>query len=123
MSLPDATLPPGPEDEPTFFAPWQARAFSLTVHLHARGLFEWREWSAALGRRLAATEPRPGPLPPGTEAEAEAYFAAWVAALGDLLAERDVTGEAEVAALAQEWQAAARATPHGQPITLNRVRG
>ncbi len=123
MSPSDAAPLTGPEDEPAFFAPWQARAFALTVHLHAHGLFPWEAWSTALGRRLAAAQPRPGLEPPGTESEAESYFAAWVAALGDLLAERGVAGEAEIAALADAWQAAARATPHGQPITLDRAKG
>ncbi len=123
MSRSDTTLPAGPEDEPAFFAPWQARAFALTVHLHARGLFPWEAWSAALGRRLAAEQGHIRPQPSGTEEEAEAYFVAWVAALGELLAERGIAGEAEIASMAGAWQAAARATPHGQPITLDRAEG
>lgn len=105
-----------------FFAPWQARAFALAVHLHGAGLFTWQEWSAALGRHLSGAQKSEATLP-GTEMEAEAYFTAWVAALGDLLAERGVAGVSEITALTHAWQAAARATPHGQPITLDRAGG
>lgn len=120
-AAPDLPLHPGPQPgEPAFHAPWQARAFALTVHLHAAGLFTWQEWSAALGRHLGAAQGTGaldiGAQPP--EAGAEAYFGAWLAALEEMLAARGLAGEAEVAGMAAAWQAAARATPHGQPIVL-----
>lgn len=115
-AAPDLPLRPAPRpDEPVFHAPWQARAFALAVHLHAAGLFSWEEWSTTLGRHLNATQ-TPGTKPP--EAEAEAYFNAWLATLEELLAARGVAGDAEVARMAAAWKAAARATPHGQPIVL-----
>jgi len=99
--------------EPVFHAPWQARAFALTVHLHGAGVFTWQEWSATLGRHLNAAPP---PDTTAAEAGAETYFNAWLAALEELLAARRLAGDAEISRMAAAWQAAARATPHGQPI-------
>jgi nitrile hydratase accessory protein len=39
-------------EQPAFEAPWQARAFALTVALHERGLFSWEEWTTALSRAI-----------------------------------------------------------------------
>jgi hypothetical protein len=35
---------PRDEEGPVFDKPWQAKAFSLIVHLHRAGLFPWAEW-------------------------------------------------------------------------------
>lgn len=35
---------PRDEEGPVFDKPWQAKAFSLIVHLHRAGLFPWSEW-------------------------------------------------------------------------------
>ena len=41
-------LPGMPRDAqgPVFAAPWQAQAFALTLSLHERGAFTWKEWAA-----------------------------------------------------------------------------
>ena len=41
-----------------------------------------------------------------------------LAALERLVAEKDVVAEDELARRVDEWDAAARATPHGKPIEL-----
>lgn len=97
MSLPDR-----PEVPEVFPAPWAARVFALAVALNEAGAFGWPEFSAALAEARGA-------------APEEEYFLAWLAALEAVLARRGVAREA-VAATAAAWQAAARATPHGQPI-------
>ena len=94
--------PERPEMPAVFPAPWAARAFALAVALNEAGAFGWPEFSAALAEARAAA-------PEGD------YFVAWLAALEAVLARRGVASEA-VAAMAAAWQAAARATPHGQPI-------
>jgi nitrile hydratase accessory protein len=114
LSLPDA-LPGQPVDgagEPAFTAPWQAKAFAMTVHLHARGAFGWGEWAAALGRELQ--DQAPG---------AEGYYAAWLRALQAILAAKGLAAPDEVAATTAAWQRAAEATPHGQPIRLENDPG
>ncbi len=109
MTPPDP-LPGQPRDAagaPRFDAPWQARAFALTLALHARGAFAWPEWSAALARECANQDPGP-----------DGYYAAWLRALQRLLAERGLAAPEAVEATAEAWRRAAEATPHGQPIRL-----
>jgi nitrile hydratase accessory protein len=104
--------PADAEGAPVFAAPWQARAFALTVHLHDRGAFGWDEWAAALARECATQDPGP-----------DGYYAAWVAALGALLADKGLAAPDAVAETAEAWRRAAEATPHGWPIELGAGEG
>jgi nitrile hydratase accessory protein len=102
-------LPKSVEGDPVFAEPWQADAFALTVHLHARGVFTWAEWAEALSTEVH----RPGRAEDGSD-----YFEAWVAALSAVLCSKGVVEASSLDALQQGWQRAAKATPHGQPILL-----
>ena len=102
-------LPVSPQGDPVFPEPWAAEAFAMTVHLHERGVFTWPEWAAALSGQVH----QPGRADDGSD-----YFDCWVAALCDLLAEKQVADEATILGLQQSWQRAAEATPHGMPIEL-----
>lgn len=95
------------EPERPFAEPWQAQAFALTVALHRAGLFSWPDWAQALGAELRHSA-----------ADGSDYWDRWLAALEHLVAQRTNTAPAELTDLAARWQTAARATPHGQPITL-----
>jgi nitrile hydratase accessory protein len=110
------TLPALPRDEggPVFKAPWEAQAFSMTLALHARGVFIWREWADALAAELAAAAARGAP-DDGTH-----YYEHWLAALEKLVAVKNVVAGDELAQRIEDWDAAARATPHGKPIELRR---
>ena len=77
----------------------------MVVALHERGLFSWSQWAAALSTQLKA---------PG----GDNYYAAWLAALENLLVSLNVTATTDVDLLTEAWQRAAHATPHGQPILL-----
>ncbi|MBI4207790.1 MAG: nitrile hydratase subunit beta [Betaproteobacteria bacterium] len=46
------------------------------------------------------------------------YYEHWLAALEKLAAEKRVVSQEELERRAEEWDAAARTTPHGQPIEL-----
>ena len=51
----DALLPIARESEgPIFNEAWEAEAFAMVVALHEAKLFSWSEWTAALGREIAA---------------------------------------------------------------------
>lgn len=100
---------PRDEDGPVFAAPWQAQAFALVVSLQARGVFTWEEWTRALGREIAAA---------GPDETGEHYYEHWLAALERLLDAKGVVPEAARKIREAAWDRAARATPHGQPITL-----
>jgi nitrile hydratase accessory protein len=76
----DIPIAPGRAGGPAFEAPWQARAFALTVLLHRRGAFDW---SAALAHECATQGP-------GTAG----YYEAWVRALDAMLAARGIRASA-----------------------------
>ena len=104
--------PVGDDGEPVFAEPWQAQAFAMAVQLHAKGLFTWPEWAAALAdqikRAQAAGDPDTG----------ETYYHHWLAALERLVAEKGAASSLELSERRDAWDRAARATPHGQPIVL-----
>jgi nitrile hydratase accessory protein len=94
---------------PVFAAPWQAQAFALAVALHARGVFTWPEWAAALSAEIRAH---------GGDDDGGRYYEFWLHALEDLLIAKGQASHPEVDDLAAAWARAAAATPHGRPITL-----
>ena len=103
-------LPALPRDDagPVFKAPWEAQAFAITVSLHAHGVFTWREWADALAAATARGEPDDGTR----------YYEHWLAALEKLLAGKKLIPGRELERRVDEWDAAARATPHGKPVEL-----
>ena len=105
---------PRDADGPVFAAPWEAQAFAMALSLHERGIFTWAEWSRALARELADAAVR-GEPDDGTH-----YYEHWLAALERLVAEKKVVAEDELEQRVDDWDAAARATPHGKPIELKR---
>jgi nitrile hydratase accessory protein len=96
-------------EAPPFDEPWQAQVFAMVVMLNQRGLFDWSEWARALGAEIAG-----GPQ----EAGNEAYFQGWLRALEKLLIAKGVASADALHELADDWRAAAQATPHGRPIVL-----
>ena len=104
---PHDPLPRPAEDGPGIAAPWQAELLALTEALKDRGIIGAAEWAEALGAALeeGATD-------------ASDYFDRWLMALETLLVRRGLVAAPAVAELADAWQRAAHATPHGQPIRL-----
>jgi nitrile hydratase accessory protein len=118
-TLPESALralPALPRDDegPVFKAPWEAQAFAMAVSLHTRGVFTWTEWAAALASELAAAAGR------GEPDDGTRYYEHWLAALEKLVAGKNVITPAELERRVEEWDAAARATPHGSAIELRR---
>jgi nitrile hydratase accessory protein len=99
-------LPP-PSSEQVFAAPWQAQLFAMTVTLHERGLFTWREWAQALGRHVSDDMP-----------DGSGYYERWADALAEMLWTHGVATEEDIAQKTRAWQEAAARTPHGMPIEL-----
>lgn len=100
--------PRPPRDYP-FEAPWQAQVFAMTVALQDQGLVGAEEWAQALGARIAASA-----VPDGSD-----YYECWAAALGDLLAAKELLSREDLLRTTAAWHAAAARTPHGQPIVLD----
>ncbi len=107
-------LPALPRDDggPVFRAPWEAQAFAMAVKLHEAGVFTWREWAGRLAAEIERARARGDP-DLGTT-----YYEHWLAALEGLVAERGLVKADELRHRKAEWEAAARATPHGRPIEL-----
>ena len=119
MTTPDlSALPAIPRDDegPVFRAPWEAQAFAMAVTLHERGHFSWKEWAARLADEIAAARER------GKSDDGRRYYHYWLAALEKLVADKGLVPTDELARRKIEWDEAARATPHGQPIELARRR-
>lgn len=111
-----SALPVLPRDEggPVFKAPWEAQVFAMAMQLHRDGVFTWREWADALGGELAQAAAR------GEPDDGSRYYEHWLAALEKLVARKNVLTPDELDRRTAEWDAAARATPHGRPIELSR---
>lgn len=111
-------LPSLPRDAggPVFRAPWEAQAFGLVVALHQRGAFAWKEWTERLSAELAAAAAR------GESDDGTRYYEHWLTALERLVTDKGLVLADELAVRRDEWDRAARATPHGQPIELARGR-
>lgn len=98
--------------EPVFQAPWHAQAFALAVYLNERGVFEWSEWTEVFGAVLSEN---------GLTKELDGgddYFLAWVAALEQICATKDVAEKGALAALKASWERAYLSTPHGEPVRV-----
>jgi nitrile hydratase accessory protein len=114
MSADLDALPRIPRDAegPVFREPWEAQAFAMAVRLHEAGHFTWREWADRLAAEIRAVAEH-GEADDGTR-----YYHHWLAALEKLVADKGLVGADELIRRKDEWDAAARATPHGQPIEL-----
>ena len=117
MTTPDlAALPRLPRDAegPVFRAPWEAQAFAMAVTLAERGLFTWKEWATYLADEIAAARVR------GEPDDGSRYYHDWLAALEKIVADKGLVATDALLTRKDEWDRAARATPHGQPIVLPR---
>jgi hypothetical protein len=54
---------PRDAEGPVFSEPWEAQAFAMTLALHERGVFTWKEWAAALGAEIRRFRHRRDLLP------------------------------------------------------------
>ena len=108
-------LPGQPRDDqgPVFRAPWEAQAFAMTVALHERGVFSWSEWAAALAAAIRQAQAA------GDADTGATYYRHWLDALEALVIARGLASAERLHALEHAWAAAARRTPHGQPVLLN----
>lgn len=107
---------PRDADGPVFRAPWEAQAFGLVLALHQRGVFSWKEWTERLSAEIAAVKAR------GETDDGSRYYELWLVALERLATDKGLVLTGELAVRREEWDRAARATPHGQPIELARGR-
>lgn len=86
----------------------------MALRLHERGYFTWTEWASALGDEIAAAGKR------GDPDLGDTYYVHWLSALEKLCLEKGLTTPDALRARKTAWDRAARATPHGEPIELER---
>ena len=103
---------PRDADGPVFREPWEAQAFAMTLALHERGLFSWKEWAETLGQEIKRAQAS------GDPDTGETYYLHWLAALERLVAEKGVTSGETLARTKHAWEHACERTPHGKPIEL-----
>jgi len=103
---------PRDDNGPVFAEPWQAQAFALAVKLSAEGWFTWQEWAQTLGEQFKAAAAR------GEADDGSRYYEHWLAALETLVAAKGLSDAKALRRRKDEWEAAYRNTPHGQPVEL-----
>ncbi len=111
-----AALPDLPRDDagPVFKAPWEAQAFAMTLALHERGMFAWSEWAQTLAEVIAELKRR------GEPDNGEDYYRHWLTALERITTRKGLVTGPALQTRREQWAHAARETPHGQPILLQR---
>lgn len=106
---------PHDTEGPVFKEAWEAQAFAMALMLHERGIFSWKEWAATLAEEIKAAQAAGDP-DLGTT-----YYHHWLRALERLVVAKGVASAQALHETAHAWEDAARATPHGQPIVLDRA--
>ena len=103
---------PHDADGPVFRDPWEAQAFAMALALHARGLFTWNEWAAALADEIKHAQAN------GDPDTGETYYRHWLATLERLISVKGVASVETLHRYRDAWDHAADRTPHGSPIEL-----
>jgi nitrile hydratase accessory protein len=103
---------PQDTDGPVFREPWEAQAFAMALALHARGLFTWNEWAAALTGEIKRAQTA------GDPDSGETYYRHWLATLEKLVSAKGVASSEIQHRYRDAWDHAADRTPHGSPIIL-----
>ena len=89
----------------------------MTVRLYEQGCFTWTEWADCLSAEITAAQSR------GDPDHGDTYYNHWLTALEKMVAAKGLIPLADLAARRDAWDAAARATPHGEPIILSKDGG
>jgi nitrile hydratase accessory protein len=103
---------PRDADGPVFREPWEAQAFAMALALHARGLFTWTEWAAALAEQIKRAQAA------GDTDSGETYYRHWLNTLEHLVSSKGVATAETLHRYRHAWDHAADRTPHGYPIVL-----
>jgi nitrile hydratase accessory protein len=107
-------MTPRDDQAPVFREPWEAQAFGMAVALSDRGVFTWKEWTQYLADEIGAARVC------GEVDDGSRYYHYWLAALEKIVVDKSLIRTDELLTRKDEWDRAARATPHGQPIVVNR---
>ncbi|GAB5468097.1 MAG: nitrile hydratase accessory protein [Rhodospirillales bacterium] len=108
-----------PHDEggPVFQAPWEAKAFAMTLNLHKQGAFEWSEWCEALSSEIKLAQAE------GDPDLGDTYYHHWLNALEKLVAAKRLASSDRLAAAKEDWRAADHHRGFGEAPVLIKGAG
>lgn len=103
-----------PHDEagPVFNAPWEAKAFAMTVDLHKRGVFDWSEWCETLSGEIKSAQTA------GDPDLGDTYYKHWLNALERLIMAKKVSTAENLLAAKEDWRAADEHRDFGEAPVL-----
>ena len=102
------------DGEPAFDEAWQAQALAMADTLTKTNMFSPNDWSAALGEQLKLADENGEPDTQHT------YYECVLRALESLVVLSGEVRSKEIQNEQKAWEEAYRATPHGEPVKLNR---
>lgn len=91
----DATALPRKNGELVFDAPWHGRVFGMAAALEERHVYTWDEFRERLIDRIAEAERGQDPFD---------YYACWLAAFEDILAEKGMALDPEISERTNEYE-------------------
>jgi len=108
-----------PHDEggPVFNAPWEAKAFAMTISLHKKGIFDWNEWCETLSTEIKAAQAE------GDPDLGDTYYEHWLRALEKLISSKNVTNEEALKTARDDWRAADHHRGFGEAPVLVKGAG
>lgn len=98
------------DGDPVFEEAWQAQALAMADCMVRAGAFSAGDWAAALGKAVRAEDDT-----------TQGYYRAVLAALETLLDTGGTIPAPEVTERRDAWARAYAATPHGQPVELEKT--
>lgn len=108
-----------PHDEggPVFAAPWEAKAFAMTLDLHNHGVFDWSEWCEILSNEIKIAQAG------GDPDLGDTYYKHWLNALERLITEKRVASAEDLVAVKEDWRAADEHRGFGEAPVLVKGSG
>lgn len=104
-----------PEPDHPFSQPWHAELFATTHALAQAGAFTWPDWAAHFGAALARADAQ------GAPSDGSTYYEIWLEAFEAFLSANDLAEAGTLADLKSAWTEAYLSTPHGEPVTLEKL--
>ncbi|MEO9652103.1 MAG: nitrile hydratase accessory protein [Roseobacter sp.] len=103
-----------PHDEagPVFNAPWEAKAFAMTIDLYKHGVFEWSDWCTTLSKEISAAQAA------GDPDLGDTYYNHWLNALEKIVTAKNVTDSHKLLAAKEDWRAADEHRAFGEAPVL-----
>jgi nitrile hydratase accessory protein len=104
------------EERPAFNESWQVQAYALVQVLIETGRISPSQWTRAFGAALREAADQ------GEPDSGDTYYATLSEALQRVLVAGGRMQDSEIRQRIDDWRAAYRRTPHGNPVRLNEAQ-